>query len=114
MNHYLKIKPLSVNEAWQGKRYKTKDYQSYEKEVLFRLPSLPKSFTLPEMIKLSFTFGFSNKSADIDNPVKPMMDILQKKYGFNDAQVYELQVQKKIVPKGEEYICFTIANCLPF
>ena len=114
MNHYLKIKPLSVNGAFKGKKYKTKDYQLYEKEILFRLPPLPKSFTLPEMIKLSFTFGFRNKSADIDNPVKLFVDILQKKYGFNDAQVYKLQVQKKIVPKGEEYICFTISNCLPF
>lgn len=78
------------------------------------LPNIPKNHSLPEFIKINFVFGFSNKLADLDNPVKPMMDILQKKYGFNDAQVYELEVQKKIVKKGNEYISFIIQNALPF
>ena len=33
-----KIKPLSVNKAWAGKRFKTEDYKSYEKELLLALP----------------------------------------------------------------------------
>jgi Holliday junction resolvase RusA-like endonuclease len=114
MNHSLKVKPLSVNLAWQGKRFKTKAYESYEKEVLLLLPKMPKGYVIPEMIKLTFTFGFSNKQADLDNPVKPMMDLLQKKYGFNDCQVYELEVFKKIVPKGMEYINFRISDIFPF
>jgi hypothetical protein len=33
----LKIKPLSVNKVWQGKRFKTKDYSIYENIVKLML-----------------------------------------------------------------------------
>ena len=59
-------------------------------------------------LKLSITFGLSNKMSDIDNPVKPFVDILQKKYGFNDRDIYEMSLKKDIVKKGEEYIKWSI------
>ena len=40
----VEIKPLSVNAAWQGRRFKTEAYKKYEKEVLSALPEL----VLPE------------------------------------------------------------------
>lgn len=101
----IKIKPLSVNNAWQGKRFKTPAYKQYEKDLTFILPQkkIPKG-------KLYFKFevGFSNKNSDIDNFLKPVIDIMQKKWGFNDRQIYKLDVEKKIVKKGEEYIIFKI------
>jgi len=33
---------------------------------------------------------------------------LQKKYKFNDYEIYELNVKKVIVKKGQEYIKFNI------
>ena len=60
-------------------------------------------------LSLSLRFGLSSKNADIDNPIKPWLDILQKKYGFNDRQIYRLTVEKEDVPKGSEYIEFTIS-----
>lgn len=52
------IKPLSVNEAWQGRRFKTKEYKAYEQEVLLKL----KPLEVPEgKLKLVLTFGFSSK-----------------------------------------------------
>ena len=97
----IKIKPLSVNEVWQGKRFKTTAYKSYEKSLLLLLPN----FEIPKgKLKIYFEFGFSNSQSDIDNPIKPILDILQKKYGFNDSQVYEMNVKKEIVKKGSEYI----------
>lgn len=97
----INIKPLSVNEVWQGKRFKTTAYKSYEKSLLLLLPN----FEIPKgKLKIYFEFGFSNSQSDIDNPVKPILDILQKKYGFNDSQVYEMNVKKEIVKKGSEYI----------
>jgi hypothetical protein len=35
----LNEKPLSVNLAWQGKRFKTPIYKAYEKELLLRMPA---------------------------------------------------------------------------
>lgn len=97
----IKIKPLSINKCWQGKRFKTKVYKSYETELLLKLKNIKIS---SGKLKLIITFGFSNKLSDIDNGLKPFIDILQKKYKFNDRMIYELIVIKEIVKKGDEFI----------
>jgi Holliday junction resolvase RusA-like endonuclease len=84
---------------------KSAPYRQYEKDVSLLLPKLGK---LDGKLKLKLEFGFSNKNSDIDNPVKPFQDIMQKKYGFNDSQIYALSVTKTIVKKGEEFIKFEI------
>ena len=95
------MKPLSVNEAWQGRRFKTDKYDAYQDEMLLRLPA----GKLPEPpYRIFYEFGFSNKQCDFDNPCKPLGDILQKKYNFNDNEIYEAHIRKRIVKKGQEYI----------
>ena len=104
----LRIKPLSINVAFQGRRFKTEDYKSYEREMFILLP---KTLKIPKgKMKLSIVFGFSNKASDIDNCCKLLIDILQKKYGFNDKNIYRLEVEKKIVKKGSEYLDFEISE----
>lgn len=108
----IKQKPLSVNEAWQGKRFKTQAYKQYEKDVLLLMPKA--CIYQDQMLRVEFFFGFSNKASDLDNPVKLLMDIAQKKYGFNDKNVFELNVRKCLVKKGEEFIQMGIYQLLPF
>jgi len=99
------IKPLSVNQCWQGKRFKTPKYKSYEKELLYRLSAMD----IPEgKLKVSLVFGLSSKLADIDNPVKAFIDVLQKKYDFNDRDIYEMELKKIDVKKGKEFIEYDI------
>ena len=101
----INIKPLSVNKCWQGRRFKTPIYKGYENELLLKLVKID----VPNVsIGLNITFGFSNKLSDIDNPLKPFLDILQKKYKINDRDIYELNVKKEIVKKGDEFIFFEI------
>jgi len=101
----INIKPLSVNQCWQGRRFKTDKYRAYEAEMLYRLPKM----IIPKVkLNICITVGFSNKASDIDNVAKPFIDILQKKYSFNDNQIYLLTMTKKIVKKGNEYIDFSI------
>ena len=98
---YINMKPMSVNEAWRGRRFKTDKYKHYEMEMLLRLPP----GRLPEPpYRVYYEFGFSNKLCDFDNPCKPLGDILQKKYGFNDNEIYEAHIYKRIVKRGMEYI----------
>lgn len=98
---HIPIKPLSVNRAWQGKRFKTGEYETYQKEMLLLLPD----GKVPEPpYRVFYEFGFSNKLCDFDNPCKPLGDILQKKYGFNDNEIYEAHIRKKVVKRGHEYI----------
>jgi len=107
MDISLNIKPLSVNRAWQGKRFKSKDYEAYEKLMLLSLPA----GKLPEPpYRVFYEFGLSSKLADWDNPCKPTQDCLQKKYGFNDNEIYEAHVRKRIVKKGQEYIKIRIEH----
>jgi len=105
MTHKVNVKPLSVNQAWQGRRFKTPAYNSYQKEVLFKLPKiiLPKA---PYDVYIEF--GLSSKLSDIDNGLKPFIDCLVKKYKFDDRDIYFLTVKKSIIPKEKEFIKFSI------
>lgn len=105
MIHKVSIRPLSVNKAWQWRRFKTPEYKNYEQILMYKLPKIeiPKG-----KIRIDYEFGFSNKLSDIDNPLKNFQDILTKKYWFKDSDIYELTIKKQIVPKGEEYVAFTV------
>jgi Holliday junction resolvase RusA-like endonuclease len=105
-------KPMSVNLAWQGKRFKTPAYKDYENSMILMMPK--GKIEADQMLRVEFFFGFSNKASDLDNPVKLLMDIAQKKYSFNDKMVFELNVRKCIVKKGEEFIQMGIYKMLPF
>ena len=98
-------KPLSVNACWQGKRFKTPLYKEYEKEIL---ELLPDKYDIPEGdLQVRYEFGL-NTMADWDNPVKPLQDILQKKYDFDDRRIMKAEVIKKVVKKGDGYFNFEI------
>jgi Holliday junction resolvase RusA-like endonuclease len=101
----IDIKPLSVNQCWQGKRFKTPKYKGYEKEMLLRLPKI----NIPNPpFKVYYEFGFSSANSDLDNPIKPLQDILQKKYNFNDKDIFEMTAKRVKVKKGNEYLIFEI------
>ena len=103
----IKIKPLSVNKAWKGRKFKTKEYNYYILELKNKLPNIK----IPDgKLHLIIEFGFSSKASDVDNPLKPFIDVLQKRYGFDDKMIYKLDVKKEIVKKGEEFIKFKITK----
>lgn len=108
INHFMtriNIKALSVNACWRGRRFKTPEYTIYEKELSYELPEL----VIPEgKLSVKLEIGYSSIASDIDNFIKPFLDILQKKYLFNDKMIYKLEVSKVIVPKGQEFIEFAI------
>ena len=104
----IEIKPLTVNQVWQGKRFKTPAYKAYEKALLMLLP-YKQHMDIPEgHLRLTITAGLSNSASDIDNIAKPFIDILQKKYGFNDKLIYQLMLNKQVVKKGDEFIEFEL------
>jgi len=103
----VKIKPLSINECWKGRRFRTDKYKQYERELLYLLPALkvPKG-----KLEIYFKWGFSSKLADWDNPIKAFQDILQVRYNFNDRDVFKATVEKEIVKKGCEFVEFKISE----
>ena len=106
--HKIEIKPLSVNQAFNGRRTRSKIYNNWIRNILIFLPSSKEDFT--GQLKLSLIFGFSNRGADLDNPTKTIQDVLSKKYCFNDNQIYEIQLKKEIVSKGQEFIKYELTK----
>jgi len=104
----LNIKPLSVNQAFKGRRFKTDAYKAFEKNMLMVLPMSYK--VSANKLSLTLRIGFSNKASDLDNSFKQTIDCLQKKYNFNDSQIYEIHAYKEVVKKGSEYIDFEIED----
>ena len=106
----IKIKPLSVNECWQGRRFKTSKYKEYEQTtlLLLRMSKIDFDISILEKpkLKLKILVGVSSKNADLDNIEKPLIDILQKKFGFNDKKIYRIEIEKTDVKKGDEFIDF--------
>ena len=107
MNHILKIKPLSVNVAFRGKKFKTDLYNDFIQNM-HRI--LPDKILIPDEknVKIAIEFGFSSRNSDIDNCVKSFLDCLVKKYKVDDRYIFEMHVFKSIVKKGDEYIKFKI------
>jgi hypothetical protein len=103
----VNLKPLSVNKAWKGRRFKTDDYKVYANAFSFMLP---KTIEIPEApYQIEFWFGMSLGS-DWDNPIKPTQDIIAKKYKFNDKLIYTGIGHKIIVKKGDEFIAFKLTK----
>ena len=99
------IKPLSVNEAWQGRRFKSPKYKTYEKNLKMLLPKI----ILPQPpYEIYFKFGFSNSASDWDNCIKPTQDCIANKYKFNDKLIRRAVIETEIVKKGKEYFEFEI------
>ena len=103
----VNIKPLSVNQAFKGKRYKTEKYNRYICDMLMLLPNTLK-IDAKAYLRLEVCFAYSSRANDIDNSLKCFIDCLVKKYGFDDRNIYELNVKKIIVKKGKEFINFEI------
>lgn len=103
----IKLKPLSVNCAFKGKKFKTKEYDTYIRSMLFLLPKIEIG---PAPYELSVVFGYSSRASDIDNGLKTFLDCLVKKYSFDDRDIYRLNVKKEIVKKGEEFTNFEIKS----
>jgi len=103
----INIKPLSCNNAYYGRKVKTKEYREYEHKIKKLLPDIE----LPDKgeLVLKMEVGFSSRASDLGNVEKLFTDCLQKGIGFNDNRIYRIIMDKKIVKKGEEYISFDLS-----
>jgi len=107
----INIKPLSVNSAFKGQRFHTKEHKLWSKAVDLMLP---KNYVLPEPpYTIYLKFGFSSAASDWDNCIKQVQDSLAIKYGFNDKLIRRGIVDTEIVKKGQEYFEFSLEHYIP-
>jgi hypothetical protein len=112
MTHRLAVKPLSANAmwGWKGRRkFKSAEYLEYQNEIRDTILTLDgDAFTWifeDSQVCFDVKAGLSNRGADLDNCIKPLLDTYQSMYeDFNDNKVYQLTMEKFIVSKGDEYL----------
>lgn len=107
----LYVKPLSVNEVWQGRRYKTTKYKQYERDVLNLIKarciasSTREEFQMVRgQVSIILSFYVKNwKMCDVDNFVKPLLDIIVKAGLIEDDRlVMRLAMVKRPVANPAE------------
>lgn len=106
----IKLKPLSVNEAYTGRRFKTEQYKHFKRSLLRMLIArqLP-----PPPYEIHLTFGLSSPLADYDGPIKATQDVICERYRINDRYIFKGVIEKVQVAKGAEFITFNIVHYEP-
>lgn len=111
MDHWIKTKPLSANKMYYNVgRHKKKraEYLAYQNDIRDQLMGTEWPFSTEE-VSFFVHAGVSTRAADLDNLIKPLLDTYQNIFDdFNDNKVYHIELNKKIVPKGEEYIAVKV------
>ena len=105
LEHTFKTKPISANKMFvMRNKHKTADYLKYQNEIRDELMGVLWPFGT-DQVSFYVEGGVSTRAADLDNLIKPLLDTYQNIFDdFNDSKVYHIELNKKIVPKGEEYI----------
>lgn len=108
LSSHIGTKPLSVNRAYTGRKRKSVWLKDFVRRVARELPEgeVPNHGNLA----LKITFGVSTIASDLDNNLKPIIDCLQEKYGFNDKQIFYIEAYKILVNKGDEFIDWKITK----
>lgn len=102
----VNIRPLSVNEGYTGRRWKTEEHRVWHKSVLFLLPS--KLQVPPPPYEIYLKFGFSSEKSDFDNCIKFFVDTIAEKYKFNDKKIRRAVIDIEIVDKRKEFVEFSL------
>jgi len=107
------VKPLSINAAYTLKRKKSAKYRKFEEMMALELfgYEIPNKKDVKAMkFKLDIHWGFATSLSDVDNPIKTLLDVLQRWFGFDDKQIMHIAATKTVVGKGKEFINFTLTE----
>ena len=90
---------------------------NYQNELRDELKGVEWPFEPAQLLEFEIIAGVSNKAADLDNIVKPLLDTYQGIFEeFNDNKVYHIKLYKQLTNKGDEYLYVKIEryiNALP-
>jgi len=97
----IPLRPVSVNEAWQGRRFKTEIYKIFCEQFYL---IAPKKKMIKGIVQIEYRFYMKNhKMADYDNVIKTTQDMLVKcGYIEDDRKIYKATQYK--IPSEEDKI----------
>jgi len=97
----VNIKPMTVNKAWQGRRFKTPEYNGYTSHILWALKK--HKFRFKGEIEVEYRFYLKHyKTTDVGNLEKPLSDIIVKSGIIEDDRFIKKITLEKF--KGSDYI----------
>jgi len=88
-------------------------YRRFEELMALELEGykIPANRDVKSMkFKLEIHWGFATSLSDVDNPIKTLLDVLQRWFGFDDKQIMSISATKTVVGKRQEYIDFTLTE----
>lgn len=99
----IPIKPISTNKLFQGRRFKTKEYDAFINAALYFAPKVP---IIKGMVAIQCDFYVKNaKRSDLDNFLKGTLDLIVKAgYIEDDRYIYWLKTRKFIADNENERI----------
>lgn len=103
----IPLKAFSINDAFKGRHYKTKDCKDYE-EDFFKVA--PRKEMIKGMVEIEYEFFMKNHaSVDYDNLIKVTQDLLVKcGYLEDDRHIYKATIWK--IPSKEDRMRITIGQ----
>ena len=91
--------------TYRNKAIKQIKYIQYQNELRDELQGVEWPFEDSDFLEFEIIAGVSNRMADLDNVVKPLLDTYQGIFEkFNDNKVYHITLDKHITDKGKEYL----------
>ncbi len=102
----IQCRPFSANKmSGRRKTYETKEYLAF-RDLIAKALGGNYGIVKTDNLKLTITAGFSNKRGDLDNVFKPLLDsmVACMDAEFDDCQIYEIEANKVLVKKGQEFI----------
>jgi len=100
----IPIKPISTNQLFQGRRFKTKEYNAFLQAALY---FAPKVRMIKGTVSVKLDFFIKNVArSDVDNLLKGTLDLIVKAgYIEDDRYIYHLKARKfKVEEEANERI----------
>lgn len=106
----LPLPAISTNKLYMGIKKRSGYYKTFRKKVLQYLATNYDAslVSLTGNLCMTLEVGFSSSLSDLSNAIKGIEDVLCEFYGFNDRQIVHIEMDKKLVDKGCEYMSIHI------
>ena len=104
---HLKIKTVSTNAMYRGRRYKSKEARQFEQDIALLLAAKARHKLPDGELVVHYRFGTSRRK-DTDNNIKLLQDAICKHYGIDDARFAAHTAVRVPVKKGEDFVTFCI------
>ena len=101
----IPLKPVSINAAFQGRRFKTKECVKFCEDFML---VMPRKEMVEGVVEVEYHFYMVNhKMVDYDNVIKVTQDMLvKKKYIEDDRKIYKATIYK--IPSDSDFIVVSI------